>query len=149
MPMVLALLVASSVLACVRPTAAPAALSSAVRRVAMPTATSHPKNAEPQRRPPNFSRWRYCISLARSRAGVRGEALVRVAAWSFSTTAAARLPVSELGMKCLLLGVRGCPRHQRLDDMRLSCGGPRDERLCIEPSTEFRDGRRFRASAQP
>src|SRR3954471_16986103 len=94
-PIVLALLVASCVLACVRPTAAPAALSSAVRSVAIPTATSQPKNAEPQCSPPNSSRWRCWISLACSRAGGADS---RVAlARPFSTTLVAeRLPVCDI-----------------------------------------------------
>jgi len=40
--------VASSVLALVSPTAAPAALRMAISSVAMPMATSQPKNALPQ-----------------------------------------------------------------------------------------------------
>src|SRR4051812_24294699 len=55
MPTVSALVVASCVLApWVSPTAAPAALKIAVSSVAMPTATSHPKNAEPQCSPPKL-----------------------------------------------------------------------------------------------
>src|SRR3954464_12492364 len=94
-PIVSALLVAASVLDCVSPTAAPAALSSAVSKVAIPTATSQPKKAQPQCSPPNSSRWRCCISLTCSRAGGADS---RVAlARPFSTTLVAeRLPVSDM-----------------------------------------------------
>src|SRR3954465_3878279 len=57
MPMVSALLAACDGLDLVSPIAVPAALRIAVSSVAMPTATSQPKNAEPQLRPPDSSRW--------------------------------------------------------------------------------------------
>src|SRR3954452_24038819 len=56
MPIVPAEPAAASGFVCVSPTAAPAALSSAISRAARPTATSQPKNALPQLRPPNSSR---------------------------------------------------------------------------------------------
>src|SRR3954469_8382774 len=68
MPMVSALLAACDGLDLVSPIAVPAALRIAVSSVAMPTATSQPKNAEPQLRPPYSSRW----MAAGSRAGARG-----------------------------------------------------------------------------
>src|SRR3954452_18428165 len=69
MPMVLALPEASDAEASdVRPTAAPAAASSEISSVAMPTATSQPKKSAPHEKPPNSSRWRASTSR-RSGAG--------------------------------------------------------------------------------
>ena len=75
MPMVLALSVACDELVFVSPIAAPAALRIAVSSVATPTATSQPKNAAPQFRPPNSSRWsapRLAHRVRRPAAGGRG-----------------------------------------------------------------------------
>src|SRR4051794_29688157 len=66
MPTVSALEATSSVLFLVRPTAAPAALRIAISSVAMPMATSQPKQALPQCRPPNSSRWRSSADCRRS-----------------------------------------------------------------------------------
>src|SRR6059036_1581448 len=46
----------------VSPTAVPAALRIAISSDATPMATSQPKNAAPQFRPPYSSRWRNCAS---------------------------------------------------------------------------------------
>src|SRR3954469_12800985 len=66
MPTASAFEVASSALASVRPTAAPPALRRAISSVAMPIATNQPKNALPQCRPPNSSRWRSSADRRRS-----------------------------------------------------------------------------------
>src|SRR5919199_1451626 len=58
MPMVSALDRASDPETCVRPMAAPAALTMASSSEPRPTATSQPKNAAPQLMPPYSSRWR-------------------------------------------------------------------------------------------
>src|SRR4051794_9981505 len=64
----------------VRPIAAPAALTIAVRSTPMPMATTQPKNEAPQLMPPNSSRWRRRASRSSSTASpaARGRVVVAV-----------------------------------------------------------------------